>query len=88
MKEGDCFENPKCCCFDACYGDDCRSLSNVVLPKSISNIDYDAFALCDSITIVDFYGGLDDWDNVSVGPENECLTEKVHTNNGNNGNNK
>lgn len=48
-----------------CFG--CTSLETVVLPSSLKKIEDDAFAVCDKLKTVIFYGSAEEWDAVDKG---------------------
>ncbi len=54
--------------------EDCTSLTSIRIPDSVTSIGRSAFAYCDSLTDV-YYGGSEgDWNEISIGEYNECLT--------------
>lgn len=51
----------------------CSNLKSVTIPKSVTSIGSSAFDGCDSLTDVYYLGSKEEWDNISVASENECL---------------
>lgn len=59
----------------------CDSLASVTIPDSVTTIGYDAFSGCDSLTDVYYGGTYEDWSGISIGSNNEDLTEaNIHYN--------
>lgn len=52
----------------------CRNLTNIVIPHSVTNIGYQAFGECPNLTDIYYYGTEEDWNSISIGSDNECLT--------------
>ncbi len=52
----------------------CYSLTSVTIPDSVNTIGYYAFHDCISLTDVYFGGTYEEWQNISIGSYNECLT--------------
>lgn len=55
----------------------CNELTSVTIPYSVTNIGDYAFERCDSLSNVYYTGLLSDWDSISMGEGNECLTDLV-----------
>ena len=53
---------------------DCANLTNIVLPNSLTSIREEAFLNCNNLTNVFYYGTEEDWNSISIGDNNECLT--------------
>lgn len=51
----------------------CSSLTTVVIPKSVTIIDKGAFSECSNLKEVYYQGTIDDWKNIRIGSNNECL---------------
>ena len=57
----------------------CRQLTSVELPDSLKHIDSNAFMWCESIANVYFNGSKEQWDSVTIGFDNDPLTNaKLH----------
>lgn len=57
----------------------CKSLTGITIPSSVTSIGDYAFDNCTSLTDVYYQGSEEDWNNISIGEDNECLTNaKVH----------
>ena len=56
----------------AFYG--CSGLTSVTIPSSVTSIDNSAFFGCDSLTSVTFTGTQAEWNSISIGRDNEALT--------------
>ena len=52
----------------------CRSLRSVTIPESVTDIGESAFYCCCSLTDVYYDGAAEDWANISIGDDNEDLT--------------
>ena len=59
---------------DAYSFDNCTSLTDIVIPKSVYNIREKAFFGCTALADVYYYGSVTEWNEVSVGDNNEPLT--------------
>ncbi len=51
----------------------CYSLESVSIPSSITNIGYCAFYGCDSLTDVYYSGTEEQWNEISIDDDNDCL---------------
>ncbi len=52
----------------------CDSLTNITIPSSVTSVGDYAFAMCDFLTDV-YYGGTEaQWNAITIGEDNECLT--------------
>ena len=51
----------------------CCALTEIYLPKSISEIGWRAFSACTTLQTVKYAGSADEWSNIKVGTENEPL---------------
>ncbi|MCC8072753.1 MAG: leucine-rich repeat protein, partial [Clostridiales bacterium] len=59
----------------------CTSLISVTIPNSVTRIYDCAFYDCENITDVYFTGSEDDWNSISIGDDNEYLTNAtIHYN--------
>ncbi len=60
-------------------GDDafsqCSSLEQVDLPESLETVGKSAFSSCTSLNSVVYGGNVEDWENIDIKENNECLTE-------------
>ena len=52
----------------------CESLSSVVIPSSVTNIGYSAFWACNDLKDVYYSGTQSNWNAISMGADNESLT--------------
>lgn len=52
----------------------CEALTSVTIPNSVTTIDDSAFSNCTSLTDVYYDGTQTQWNAISIGRENECLT--------------
>ena len=52
----------------------CDKLTNVIIPHSVTNIGDAAFGECPNLTDIYYYGTEEDWNNISIGEDNEYLT--------------
>ena len=60
---------------------ECASLTNITIGKSITGIDNYAFANCTSLKDVYYTGTQEQWQEISVGESNTCLTDAtIHFN--------
>ncbi|MBQ7131226.1 MAG: leucine-rich repeat domain-containing protein [Oscillospiraceae bacterium] len=55
----------------------CRALTSVTIPNSVMTISDWAFANCESLTDVYYKGTQEEWNAITVGSDNEYLTEAV-----------
>lgn len=53
---------------------ECESLISVTIPKSITSIGDMAFCRCDKLEDVYYTGTKEEWDKITLGTSNECLT--------------
>jgi hypothetical protein len=51
----------------------CSSLTNLILPKSITNIGDFAFYDCSQVKNIYYRGTATDWQGISIGSFNACL---------------
>ena len=59
----------------------CESLTEVTIPSSVTNIDDHAFNDCNALTDVYFTGSEEEWNEISIGSYNECMTNAtIHYN--------
>ncbi len=64
---------------------DCYSLTSITLPDSVTSIDKYAFYSCDSLTDVYYTGTQTQWEEISIGSSNSCLTDaNIHFETGDN----
>lgn len=62
---------------------DCRNLTTVVIPDSVTTIEDWAFTDCDNLTDVYYAGTEAEWNNITIGDDNEELQNAtVHYNSG------
>ena len=60
---------------------DCTSLTNITIGKSITGIDSCAFQNCTSLKDVYYTGTQEQWQKITVGTDNTCLTDAtIHFN--------
>ncbi len=52
----------------------CVSLTSIVIPDFVTTIGGEAFMYCDSLTEVYYKGSAMDWGNVTIGSDNDPLT--------------
>ena len=52
----------------------CTSLTSVVIPESVTKIDVRVFYDSSSLETVYYGGSEEDWNNISIGWNNQCLT--------------
>lgn len=57
----------------AFYG--CTSLTSVTIGNSVTNIGNSAFRNCTSLKTVIFIGTEEEWNSISIGSDNDCLTD-------------
>ena len=63
----------------AFYG--CTNLTDITIPASVTSIDYSAFNCCTSLTDVYYTGSAAQWASITIGSNNESLTEAtIHYN--------
>ena len=55
----------------------CSNLKSVTLPESLASIGKGAFMECSSLTDAEYNGTDEQWDNVTVGTNNEILLEAL-----------
>lgn len=55
----------------------CTSLTNIKIPDSVTSIGDFAFYDCTSLTDVYYSGSEGEWNNISLGSDNECLTNAI-----------
>ncbi len=59
----------------------CSSLKSVTIPDSVTSIGDEAFLGCTSLTDVYYAGTETQWNNISIGSNNECLINaEIHYN--------
>lgn len=59
----------------------CKSLSSIIISDSVTDIGWWAFSDCTSLADVYYTGSEEDWENISIGSDNEYLTETtIHYN--------
>jgi len=59
---------------------ECTSLTTVTIGDSVQTIENRAFQACNSLTDVYYNGMKAQWEQITIGSENECLTNaKLHT---------
>ena len=59
----------------------CDSLTRVTIPNSVTSIGNYAFYSCDSLTDVYYSGTEEQWNKISIGDHNSCLTNAtIHYN--------
>ena len=59
----------------------CINLSEVFIPSSVKNISPSAFTTCDNLKTVYYSGSQAQWNNISIGADNSCLTDAtIHYN--------
>ena len=57
----------------------CTGLSRVAIPNTVTCIDAYAFSGCSALANVTFIGTQDEWDAITIGTGNECLTGAAMT---------
>ncbi len=61
--------------------DTCSSLTSVTIPKTVTSIKPYAFENCDNLIDVYYRGSEEEWNNISIDSDNECLTNAtIHYN--------
>ncbi|MBR3108105.1 MAG: leucine-rich repeat protein [Clostridia bacterium] len=61
----------------------CTSLTSVTIPNSVTEIGYRAFYGCSSLTDVYYTGTEAQWNTITIGSDNNCLTDAtIHFNYG------
>ena len=61
---------------------DCTELGKISIPVSVANIGSSTFYNCSSLTDVYYSGTQEQWDEISIGTNNECLLNAtIHFNN-------
>jgi hypothetical protein len=59
----------------------CENLENIVIGSGVKSIDWRAFYSCDSLTDVYYRGTEAEWANITIGDQNEDLTNAtIHCN--------
>lgn len=51
----------------------CQNLSKLGLPVSLESIEDEAFMFCDALTEINYTGSSTDWQNVTIGEDNDHL---------------
>ncbi len=58
----------------------CIGLKKITIPVCTTNIEANAFNECKAMTDVYYLGTQDQWDHITIGPNNECLSNAaLHT---------
>ena len=55
----------------------CSSLKSIVIPDSVKYIGENAFHQCDSLTTVYYTGTEEQWNAITIGSQNEVLTNEI-----------
>lgn len=55
--------------FESCY-----NLTDIIIPVSVTSIGDYAFSSCNNLSSVSYGGDEDQWDTISIGEGNQCLT--------------
>lgn len=58
---------------DASAFSDCKNLKKIMIPKSVSEIEYGTFKNCSKLVTVEYGGSEDDWDEIYIGSGNDYL---------------
>ena len=59
----------------------CSNLTSITLPDNLIGIGMDAFRGCSSLTDVYYSGSEEEWNTITIGVGNDCLTNaKIHFN--------
>lgn len=53
----------------------CTGLTSITIPDSVTSIDYRAFDGCTNLQTVYYGGTKSQWNNISIGSYNSCLTQ-------------
>ena len=53
----------------------CTELTSVTIPDSVTSINYSAFDGCTNLQTVYYGGTKSQWNNISIGSDNSCLTQ-------------
>ncbi|MEE1225212.1 MAG: leucine-rich repeat protein [Clostridia bacterium] len=54
----------------------CKNLSEIYIEKGLLTVVTDAFKNCDAVTNIYYSGSEEEWDNILIGGNNDCLTNK------------